>query len=131
MDGLEKPKVFYKYRFKHQAFDLLFLCIWIYHSYTHKSCERKKDERKKTETNTAVFTSTFFTENFLAAGYYSPWGQHPRCKVGRKGKKQLIELDEFTALPHQGPQSESGMKTSHTLTCIDNSLVAGKASEGV
>lgn len=79
MDGLEKPKLFYKYRFKHL----------LYYSYTHKSCERKKDKRKKTEINTAtaVFASIFFKENFLAARYFSPWGQHPLCKVGSKGKK--------------------------------------------
>lgn len=79
MDGLENPKIFYKYRFK----------PLFYYSYTHKSCERKKDKRKKMEINTAtaVFASTFFTDNFLAAGYYSPWGQHLLCKVARGKKK--------------------------------------------
>lgn len=73
-------------------------------------------------TATSVFASTFFTEYFLATGYYHPWGQHPLCKVAGE-KNQLIELYEFTALPCQGLESEPGVKTSHTLRRIDNSLV--------
>lgn len=115
MDGLEKPKIFYKHRLKHL----------IYYSYTHKSCERKKiKERRQRSAQLQLSLPAPFLQKISWLQDIIPYGVsiHSARQVARE-KNQLIELDEFTALPHQGPQSEPGVKASQALTCIDNSLV--------
>lgn len=71
MDGLENPKIFYKYWFKHL----------IYYSHTHNSPQTEGRRQSDVNIATTVSVSTISTENFLATGYYSPWGLPSLCQV--------------------------------------------------